>query len=240
LCPAWLTDSLRQSKEPELRSEPGTGLQALLNTRELYRLGWSSVLHSAQPGRVTHKLQLLACGSSRAFCILVLSRVSTATYTVYFVWIHGCTKMVGRLSVASRLGGTVTVVYSQTESPRKLSQISLLPLLVVLFILSYAILTLLVVEQGRTIESQRSLLREMLKDSSQLAALKGKLAQEEVKRSQARGTTELDQKEPGSGNPDSAPKRNAKRQGKSARSHKEVPQRPTSDLEDVRRATRVI
>ena len=35
----------------------------------------------------------------------------------------------------------------------------MLPLLVVLFIVSYGILTLLVFEQGQTIESQRSLLR---------------------------------------------------------------------------------
>jgi hypothetical protein len=118
----------------------------------------------------------------------------------------------------------------------------MLPLLVVLFLVSYAILTLLVVEQGRTIESQRSLLREMLKDSTQLAALKGKLAVAEAKRSQDKAA-EAEQKLPNSGNSGAAPKKNnkdAKRPGKSARSHKEIPQKPAADLEDVRRSTRVI
>src|ERR1019366_7099288 len=56
-----------------------------------------------------------------------------------------------------------------------------LPLLAILFIVSYGILTMLVFEQGRTIESQRSLIREMLKDSTQLATLKGKLARDDSK-----------------------------------------------------------
>ncbi len=59
----------------------------------------------------------------------------------------------------------------------------ILPLLVILFIVSYGILTMLVFEQGKTIESQRSLIREMLKDSTQLATLKGKLARDDSKRS---------------------------------------------------------
>ena len=48
-----------------------------------------------------------------------------------------------------------------------------------LFVFSYGILTLLVVEQGRTIDSQRFLIREMVKDSDQLAALESKMAREE-------------------------------------------------------------
>ena len=49
---------------------------------------------------------------------------------------------------------------------------TLLPLLVVLFLVSYGLLALLVVEQGRTIDSQRFLIRELFKDSSQLTAMK--------------------------------------------------------------------
>jgi len=75
----------------------------------------------------------------------------------------------------------LTVVYSaECKAIQKANRSSgMLPLLVVLFVLSYAILTLLVVEQGRTIESQRFLIREMVKDSSQLAELKGKMARDE-------------------------------------------------------------
>ena len=118
----------------------------------------------------------------------------------------------------------------------------MLPLLIVLFLVSYAILTLLVIEQGRTIESQRGLLREMLRDSSQLAALKSKLATE-AKQSQDKAAVKAEQKEPDSGKSAAAPKktdRDAKRPGKSARSLKQIPQKPAADLEDVRRSTRVI
>ena len=47
-----------------------------------------------------------------------------------------------------------------------------LPLLTVLFLISYGIMTLLIVEQGETIESQRALIRELFRDSSELNAVK--------------------------------------------------------------------
>jgi len=118
----------------------------------------------------------------------------------------------------------------------------MLPLLIVLFLVSYALLTLLVVEQGRTIESQRSLLREMLRDSTQLAALKSKLANAEAKQSQDKAA-KAEQKEPDSGKSVAGPKRaekDTRRPGKSTRSLKQIPQKPAADLEDVRRSTREI
>lgn len=152
--------------------------------------------------------------------------------------------MASPASGSGQLGGTLTVIYTaQSEAPRKTSRTALLPLLIVLFLVSYAILAMLVLEQGRTIESQRGLLREMLRDSNQLAALKSKLANAEAKRSQSKTTAEAEQKEPDTGSSVAAPKgtdKNAKRPGKSARSLKEIPQKPAADLEDVRRSTRVI
>jgi hypothetical protein len=47
-----------------------------------------------------------------------------------------------------------------------------LPLLTVLFLISYALMTMLIVEQGQTIESQRALIRELLRDSKELSASK--------------------------------------------------------------------
>ena len=120
---------------------------------------------------------------------------------------------------------------------------TMLPLLVILFIVSYGILTLLVFEQGQTIESQRTLIREMLKDSTQLAALKGKLARDDSKRSHEKASTQADPKGADSGNPAPGAKgsdKETKRPGKSANSMKEAPGKPPADLEDVRRATRVI
>ena len=47
---------------------------------------------------------------------------------------------------------------------------SLLPLLIFLFLVSYGLLTLLVVEQDRTITSQRATIKQLLSDSSELTA----------------------------------------------------------------------
>lgn len=55
---------------------------------------------------------------------------------------------------------------------------SLLPVLVVLFLISYGLLTLLVVEQNRTIGAQRALIGQLYSDSLQLTAMKGKEARE--------------------------------------------------------------
>ena len=49
---------------------------------------------------------------------------------------------------------------------------ALLPLLVVLFLISYGLLTMLVVEQSKTISSQRTLIHLLFKDSLHLSALK--------------------------------------------------------------------
>jgi hypothetical protein len=147
-------------------------------------------------------------------------------------------------------GGNLTVIYSysaEDAAPKAKRSTAVMPLLVILFIVSYGILTMLVFEQGQTIESQRSLIREMLKDSTQLAALKDKLA-----RDQASASVQADPKDAGSNSApsNSAPavkgsdakgsEKDAKRPGKSAHATKEIPGKPAADLEDVRRSTQVI
>jgi hypothetical protein len=62
---------------------------------------------------------------------------------------------------------------------------SLLPLLVTLFLISYGLLAMLVVEQGRTIENQRSLIQALFNDSNQLSHMKGKALQEQRATAQA-------------------------------------------------------
>jgi hypothetical protein len=47
-----------------------------------------------------------------------------------------------------------------------------LPLLTMLFLISYGLMTMLIVEQGRTIESQRALIRELFHDSTELSSMK--------------------------------------------------------------------
>ncbi len=118
----------------------------------------------------------------------------------------------------------------------------MLPLLVILFLISYSLLTLLVIEQGRTIESQRVLLREMLKDSSQLAELKGKIAREQAAK-QAQPPVQQaqpEQKDPVVNKEPKSTEKDSRQQGKSTRSLKSVPGKPAADLEDVRRSTRVL
>jgi hypothetical protein len=58
-------------------------------------------------------------------------------------------------------------------------RITLLPILTVLFLISYGLLTMLVVEQAQTIDSQRGLIRQLFDDSVQLSALKGKAIQKQ-------------------------------------------------------------
>lgn len=53
-----------------------------------------------------------------------------------------------------------------------------LPLLTVLFLVSYGLMTMLIVEQGRTIDSQRVLIRDLFRDSTELSAVKQKAAQD--------------------------------------------------------------
>jgi hypothetical protein len=142
-------------------------------------------------------------------------------------------------------GQTLTAIYSaECVAPKTTTRpAAMLPLLVILFIVSYGILTMLVFEQGQTIESQRSLIREMLKDSSQLATLKGKLARDDSKRFHDKASGQAGQKGTDSGNPAAGAKgsdKETKRPGKSAHSMKEVPGKPAADLEDVRRSTRAI
>jgi hypothetical protein len=147
----------------------------------------------------------------------------------------------------------VTVIYSaENAAPRTTKRpAAILPLLVILFIVSYGILTMLVFEQGQTIESQRALIREMLKDSTQLASLKGKLARDDGKRAQEKASTQAEQKGAESSAPASGSSgagagtgvgsdKETKRPSKSGRAMKVVPGKPAADLEDVRRSTRVI
>lgn len=93
--------------------------------------------------------------------------------------------MAHKLQFSSRLltwgqnsGCHVTTLFAESAVLPKRKQ-TMLPILVVLFLISYGLMTLLVIEQNNTITSQRSLIVEMLRDSSQLAALKVKIAHEQ-------------------------------------------------------------
>jgi hypothetical protein len=68
-------------------------------------------------------------------------------------------------------------------SPKRRS--SMLPVLVVLFLISYSLMTMLIVEQGRTIQSQRSLIQSLFHDSSELSHMKSDAFQKQHATAQA-------------------------------------------------------
>lgn len=124
-----------------------------------------------------------------------------------------------------------------------------LPLLTVLFLISYGLMTMLIVEQGQTIESQRALIRELFRDSTELSAVKMK-AQEERNQTQALAqnssqnpSTQVPQitipssQAPSKQAPSTqaVPQQHAQNQAKPKQQF-QVPSRPASDLEDSRRA----
>jgi len=69
---------------------------------------------------------------------------------------------------------------------------SKLPLLAILFVISYGLLTTLVVQQGRTINSQRSLIHLLFKDRIHLSAMKDRMHRNQGS-TQAQAQTPLSQ-----------------------------------------------
>jgi hypothetical protein len=123
-----------------------------------------------------------------------------------------------------------------------------LPLLTVLFCLSYGLMTMLIVEQGATIESQRALIRELFRDSSELSATKMKAQQEKnaaaqhsqgpAAKTQSPSTQIPSTQAPSTQAQNQAPSSQAAPQHPAAKMKPQVqmPSRPASDLADERRA----
>ena len=115
---------------------------------------------------------------------------------------------------------------------------TMLPLLTVLFLISYGLMTMLVVEQGRTIDAQRTLIRQLFGDSSELTALKGSAGQKHNAEVQAEAQAKAQSKAqpPSSG---ATTGDNAKSGHPAGKVRRQVPQKPpqvTSDTQDERRA----
>jgi len=66
----------------------------------------------------------------------------------------------------------MNIAMNAAVTSRRKRKHSLLPLLVVLFLISYGLLTNLVLQQDKTIDSQRTLVHLLLKDSLQLSAMR--------------------------------------------------------------------
>jgi len=127
-------------------------------------------------------------------------------------------------------------------TPRR--KLGWLPILTVLFLISYGLMTMLIVEQGQTIESQRALIRELFRDSTELSAAKLKAQQEEHAQalaqnpsSQNPSTQAPSVRIPSKQAPSSqaGPQQRAQNQVK-GKPQFQMPSKPAADLADHRRA----
>lgn len=99
-------------------------------------------------------------------------------------------------------------------------------------------MALLVVEQARTIDAQRSLIRALFSDSVELTSMKGKAFQKQRAEAQAKAQAEgqTDSQAPSS---QAKPQEKSKPKSDANKLRKPAPQkppRPASDLADERRA----
>jgi hypothetical protein len=111
-------------------------------------------------------------------------------------------------------------------------------MLTILFLLSYGLLTMLVVEQGRTIDSQRNLIHLLFGDSAQLNSMKGTAIQKLQAEAQARAQSQKKSPpqtlptDPQAQSPSThRPQAGAKSQSTS-KAGKPLPQRPPRDTSD--------
>ena len=134
---------------------------------------------------------------------------------------------------------------------------TLLPLLTVVFMASYGLMTLLIVEQGSTIQSQRNLVQVLLGDSRQLWALKGRALSDKLAQAQSQAQSQEKKSStqtplshaqtpstqtPSTQTPSTqipstqVPRHHSPgRAGKGAKPETQVPPMPASDLGDQRR-----
>jgi hypothetical protein len=125
---------------------------------------------------------------------------------------------------------------------------TLLPLLTVVFLLSYGLMTMLIVEQGSVIQSQRNLIKILSRDSSELWGMRGKaLTDQQAARTRTQGHAAAPSVQtpstqtPSTQIPSTQAAPQQQPQGHLGRSAKpQHPPVPASDLTDQRRVLRSI
>jgi len=111
----------------------------------------------------------------------------------------------------------------------------MLPVFVGLFVVAYSMMTMLIVEQGRTIQAQRSLIQALFSDSNELSHLKGKLFQKQRAEAQAQAKANAHSQVQ---DPSSQNKVHGKTDQPAGKARKPAPPKPPTDattLDDVRR-----
>jgi len=97
-------------------------------------------------------LPTLACKLQLPLCLLAEARLGCHLTTLF--------------------GNTAVIAIATPKNPKK--KHSLLPVLTVLFVISYGLMTMLIVEQGSVIQSQGNLIKILNGDSRELWSMKGK------------------------------------------------------------------
>ncbi len=160
------------------------------------------------------------------------------------------------LLLRGRSGWRLTTLFGSTAvmpiaAPKKKG--SLMPLLIVVFLGSYGLMTMLIVEQGSTIQQQHNLIEVLLGDSTELWAMKGKILTDKALRDRAQNhTTQTPSSQvpavqapsmqtpstqaPSSKTPSTqVPQHAQNRAGNAAKPKTQLPPMPASDLGDQRR-----
>ena len=167
-------------------------------------------------------------------------------------WLTSCNLRIACLCAAWPGCNLITwfnnTAVQEIATPKK--KRSLLPLLTVLFILSYSLMTMLIVEQGAAIQSQSNLIKILLPDSRELWGLKGKtVGGNQTAKTQAPGgganapSTKVPPDRAQAAQPPSSqtgPQHSQGPAAKTAKPDRQFPPVPASDFLDQRRAVRTI
>ena len=149
---------------------------------------------------------------------------------------------------------TAIATVAPIDAPLPRKKRGWLPLLTILFCLSYGLMTMLIVEQGSTIESQRALIHELFRDSTELSASKMKAQQDKnaAARRSAAPSAKAQNQTPSTQDPSTqdhsnqtpssqaAPQQGRQNQAQKAKPEFQMPSRPAADQADDRRALIII
>ena len=152
-------------------------------------------------------------------------------------------------------GDTAISTAAPIDAPLPRKKRGWLPLLTILFCFSYGLMTMLIVEQGSTIESQRALILELFRDSTELTATKMKALKDKraaapatKARNQSPSTQDPSTQDPSTQDPSTqdhsnqtpssqaVPQHGKQNQAQKAKPQFQMPSRPAADLADDRRA----
>ena len=131
--------------------------------------------------------------------------------------------------------------------PKPKRKHSFLPVLIVLFLVSYGLMALLAVEQDRTIASQRALITSLFSDSTELNSLKGKIISKKNAQGQAGASTRSQAQTPSTQSPSNespstqdTPGGNTQNSHNAGKLRKPVPRKPPLGIADIVDGRRIL